>query len=116
VCQRFVFLLVTRVLAAARLKFSWADWVLIALLLGLIPRARHARIGLIVTQGTILRWRRDPLRCRWARKSRPKGRPSTRRSIRALVLQVARENDGWRYRRIAGEYAGDDSGHAASLR
>jgi transposase InsO family protein len=61
---------------------------------------------LIVAPGTILRWRRDLLRRRWARKSKPKGRPSTRRNIRALVLRMARENEGWGYRRIAGELAG----------
>jgi putative transposase len=87
----------------SRPRISWADRALIALLLGLIPRARHARVRLIVAPGTILRWRRDLLRRRWVRKSKPKGRPSTRRSIRALVLRMARENDAWGYRRIAGE-------------
>lgn len=126
-CLHFVFLLASRVLAAARVsrrdeawrtaeilllqhqvtvlqrqvgerarpKVSLADRALIALLLGLIPRARHARMRLIVTPGTILRWRRDLLRRRWARKSMPKGRPPTRRNIKALVLRMARENDGW---------------------
>jgi transposase len=90
----------------ARPKVSWADRALIALLLGLIPRTRHARLRLIVTPGTILCWRRDLLRRRWARKSRPRGRPPTRRNIRALVLRMASENDAWGYRRIAGELAG----------
>jgi transposase len=61
---------------------------------------------LIVTPGTILRWRRDLLRRRWAAKSKAKGRPPARRNIRALVLRMARENDAWGYRRIAGELAG----------
>jgi transposase len=138
VCLRFVFLIVTRVLAAARLsrrdaawrtaeilllhhqlavlqrqfgerarpKVSWADRALIALLLGLIPKARHDRLRLIVTPGTILRWRREILCRRWARKSKPKGRPATRRNIKALVLRMARENDAWGYRRITMELAG----------
>jgi transposase len=89
----------------ARPRVSWADRALIALLLGLIPRARHARMRLIVTPGTILRWRRDLLRRRWARKSRPKGRPPTRRNIKALALRMAREYEGWGYRRISGELA-----------
>jgi hypothetical protein len=72
---------------------SWADRALIALLPGLIPKARHDRLRLIVTPGTILRWRRDILRRRWAAKSKPNGRPATRRNIKALVLPMARENE-----------------------
>jgi transposase InsO family protein len=89
-----------------RPKASWADRALIAFLLGLIPKARHSGLRLIVTPGTILRWRRDLLRRRWAAKSRPKGRPATRRNIKALVLRMAKENESWGYRRIAGELAG----------
>ena len=137
-CLRFVFLLTSRILTAARVsrrdaawrtaeilllqhqlallqrqlgerarpKTSWADRALIALLLKLIPRARHARMTLIVTPGTILRWRRDLLHLRWACKSTPKGRPRTHRNIKKLVLHMARENEGLGYRRIAGELAG----------
>ena len=62
---------------------------------------------LIVTPGTILRWRRELLCRRWACKSKPKeGAPCDRRNIRALVLRMARENDARGYRRIAGELAG----------
>lgn len=89
-----------------RPKVSWADRALIVLLLGLIPRTRHDRLRLIATPGTILRWRRDLLRRRWAAKSRPKGRPAARRNIKALVLRLAKENEAWGYRRIAGELAG----------
>ena len=72
----------------ARPKTTWADRALIALLLGLIPRARHSRTKLIVSPGTILRWRRDLLRRCWARKSKPKGRPPTHRNIKTLVLRM----------------------------
>ncbi|MFC5001811.1 integrase core domain-containing protein [Dactylosporangium cerinum] len=54
---------------------------------------------------TMLRWHRDLIAARHARISRPKraGRPPTIRSIRQLVLRLARENNGWGYRRIHGE-------------
>jgi putative transposase len=50
----------------------------------------------------------DIIRRRWAAGSmqgKP-GRPATRRSIRALVRRLARENPGCGYRRIHGELAG----------
>jgi putative transposase len=55
-----------------------------------------------------VRWHRDIVRCRWAARSKcgRTGRPATRRSIRALVRRLARENPGWGYRRIHGELAG----------
>jgi transposase InsO family protein len=54
---------------------------------------------------TVLRWHRDLIARRHAAASRPKrrGRPRTVRSIRTLVLRLARENGGWGYRRIHGE-------------
>jgi transposase InsO family protein len=53
----------------------------------------------------VLRWHRDLLARRHAARSRPKspGRPRTVRSIRLLVLRLARENPSWGYRRIHGE-------------
>jgi hypothetical protein len=53
----------------------------------------------------VLRWHRDLIARRHALRSRPRrvGRPRTIRSIRRLVLRLARENTTWRYRRIHGE-------------
>ena len=91
-----------------RPKVTWADRALIALLLDIIPKGRRAEMRLFVSPETVLRWRRDILRRRWIRRSQHKrpGRPRTRRTVRALVLRVARENSGWGYRRIHGELAG----------
>ena len=137
-CLRFVFLLITRVASWLRLSrreevwktaeililrhqlavlqrrqprrpnLSWADRALLAVLLGVIPRARRQGLRLLVTPDTILRWHRDIVRRRWAAPSmRGKtGRPTIRRRIRALVLRLARENPEWGYRRIHGELAG----------
>ena len=86
---------------------DWADRAIIALLVGLVPKARRAGLRLFVTPDTILRWHRDLLRHRWAKKSRPKnGRPATHRNIKTLVLRLARQNPAWGYRRIHGELAG----------
>jgi transposase len=63
---------------------------------------------LIITPATILRWHRDIVRRRWARLSRRErcGRPPARRTVRSVVLRLARENESWGYRRIHGELAG----------
>ena len=137
-CLRFVFLLTTRVAAGLRLsrreemwktaeililrhqlsvlqrrqprrpKLDWADRALLAALLGVIPKARHQGLRLLITPDTIMRWHRDIVRRRWAARSKHgrTGRPATRRNIRALVRRLARENPGWGYRRIHGELAG----------
>jgi putative transposase len=91
-----------------RPNLNWADRALLTALLSVIPKARRQGLRLLVTPDTILRWHRDIARRRWAARSmRGKtGRPTTRRSIRALVLRLARENPDWGYRRIHGELAG----------
>src|SRR5713101_3091239 len=98
-CLRFVFLLITRVVAWLRLSqreetwktaeililrhqlavlqrrqprrpnLSWADRALLATLLSLIPEARRQGLRLLVTPDTIVRWRRDIVRRRWAARS-----------------------------------------------
>jgi transposase len=73
-----------------------------------IPKARRQGLRLLVTPDTILRWHRDIVRRRQAARSKRgrTGRPATRRTVRALVLRLARENPEWGYRRIRGELAG----------
>jgi hypothetical protein len=87
---------------------NWADRALLA-------AARRNGLRLLVTPDTILRWHRGIVR-RWAAKStRDKsGRPPTRRSIKALVLRLARENPEWGYRSIHRELAGLGVNVAAS--
>lgn len=89
----------------ARGSFTPADRALLAALLHRLPRAALRRTRLLVRPETVLRWHRDLVAARHARVSRPRrvGRPRTVRSIRALVLRLARENSSWGYRRIHGE-------------
>jgi putative transposase len=88
-------------------KLTWADRAWLALLAGLLPKQRLARLRLIVTPGTLLRWHRDLLRRRWAHRSRRgrPGRPPTHHRVKTLVIRLAKENPSWGYRRIHGELA-----------
>ena len=99
-----------------RPKLNWADRALLAALLGVIPKARRHGLRLLVTPDTIVRWHRGIIRRRWAARSMRgrTGRPSTRRTVKALVLRLARENPEWGYRRIRGELAGLGVNVAAS--
>ena len=92
----------------AHSRLTWPDRAWLALLAGTLPIERLSAMRLIVTPGTILRWHRDIVRRRWARRSRhgPSGRPPVRRNVRSVVLRLARENESWGYRRIHGELAG----------
>jgi putative transposase len=92
----------------AHSRLAWPDRAWLALLAGTLPAERLAAMRLIVTPGTILRWQRDIVRRRWARRSRRgrSGRPATHRRVRSAVLRLARENESRGYRRIHGELAG----------
>jgi transposase len=89
-------------------RLTWPDRAWLAMLAGTLPIERLCGIPLIVTPGTILRWHRDIVRRRWARRSDRgrSGRPATHRKVRSVVLRLARENESWGYRRIDGELAG----------
>src|ERR1022692_2493583 len=91
-----------------RPDLNWADRALLAALPGAIPKARRHGLRLLVTPDTILRWHRDIIRHRQAARSvrGRTGRPATRRTVRALVLRLARDNPEWGYRRIHAELAG----------
>src|ERR1035441_46282 len=127
-CLRFVFLLITRVVAWLRLSRREEAWRITEILilrhqLAVLQRRQPCRPQLNwagrgrrqdpalppqIPPDTILRWHRDIIRRRRAARSiRGKtGRPATRRNIKTLILRLARENPGWGYRRIHGELAG----------
>jgi hypothetical protein len=54
----------------------------------------------------VLRWHADLAKKRWAHPRRVPGRPRTAQTIRALALEMARDNPGWGYLRIHGELTG----------
>ena len=88
-----------------RPPLSHSNPVFLAALLHRLQRDVLGQIRLLVRPETVLRWHRDLLAHRHAARSRPRhpGRPRTIRSIRLLVLRLARENPSWGYRRIHGE-------------
>ena len=94
-----------RQLGTTRPRFSAGDRAFLAALLHRLPRDVLGRFRLLVQPDPVLRWHRDLLARRHAARSRPRhpGRPRTVRSVRLLVLRLARENPSWGYRCIHGE-------------
>jgi transposase len=90
-----------------RPRLTPPDRAYLAALLHRLPKSKLRQLHLIVSPDTILRCHRDLLRRHHAKASRPKraGRPPTVRSIKTLVLRLARENPSWGYRRVHGELA-----------
>lgn len=88
-----------------RVRFDPTDRTFLAALPHRLPMDALHGLRLLVRPDTVLRWHRDLISRRHAAASRPKrpGRPRTLRSIRVLVLRLARENPSRGYRRLHGE-------------
>jgi putative transposase len=102
---RHQLLVLQRQLGPDRVRFTPAERALPAAPLHRLPGDVLKRLHLVVRPDTVLRWHRDMLARRHARRSRPRrpGRPRTVRSIRVLVLRLVREDPEWGYRRVHGE-------------
>ena len=86
-----------------RPRLTWLDRALLSALSRLLPPPlRQLRL---ISPRTLLRWHAQLVARRWT-YPRPPGRPPVAPPIRALVLQMARENPTWGYRRIQGELVG----------
>ncbi|MGW0771056.1 hypothetical protein [Streptomyces sp. NPDC002676] len=83
--------------------FGGADRAVLAALLRLLSKRRRSALRLLVTPRTVLRWHARLVAKKWTCPHRGPGRPAKLEALRALVLCLARENDGWGYRRIHGE-------------
>jgi len=68
-------------------------------------RARLEESLLLFKPETVVGWHRALVRWKWTFKQQRQrgGRPRTPAGIEALVIQLARENPRWGYKRIAGE-------------
>jgi putative transposase len=78
----------------------------LAALARLLPGSQVRQLRLIISPRTLLRWHAGLVRRHWAYPRRGPGRLRTRATVRALILEMARDNPGWGYRRIHGELAG----------
>ena len=87
-------------------RLSWADRAVLSALARLLPGGHRRHLRLIVSPRTMLRWHADLVRRRWAYPRHTPGRPRTAQALRALVLEMARDNPAWGYRRIHGELTG----------
>jgi hypothetical protein len=74
---------------------SWADRAVLAALARLLPGGQFRRLRLVVSPRTVLCWHASLVRRRWACPRRAPGRPRAGQSVRALVLEMARDNPGW---------------------
>ena len=98
-----------------RPKLDWADRVLLAALLGVIPKARRRGLRLLVTRDTILRWHRDIVRRRRAARSAhgKTGPAGNSAEHQGPGPSAGPREPGWGYRRIHGEMAGRGASVAA---
>jgi putative transposase len=87
-----------------RPRLTRADRALLATLSR--AAARTAWTNLSVKPETLLRWHRQLVARRWTYAHRTAGRPPLERSLRELILRLARENPHWGYKRIVGELNG----------
>jgi hypothetical protein len=78
---------------AGRPRLTRADRALFAALSRTVPRT--AWTNLAVKPDTLLRWHRQLVARRWTYAHRKPGRPPLERSLRALILRLARENPHW---------------------
>ena len=85
---------------------SWADRAVLSALARLLPRGQLRHLRLVISPRTLLRWHASLVRRQWTYPRRAPGRPRTALAVRALVLEMARDNPFWEYRRIHGELTG----------
>ncbi len=82
-------------------QFAPRDRLLLAALSRVLPRRSWP--AFLVTPETLLRWHRRLVAKHWTYPHTRPGRPPVDRSVRALILGLARENSSWGYVRIVGE-------------
>jgi putative transposase len=88
-------------------SLSWADRGMLSALFRLVPKVQRHRLRLLVSPRTVLRWHARLVKRNWTYSHRRSGRPATAPELRALVVQMARNNPTWGYRRVGQAAPGD---------
>ncbi|WP_306322159.1 MULTISPECIES: integrase core domain-containing protein [unclassified Streptomyces] len=86
-----------------RPTFELGDRAVITALVRLLRKRERLALKLLVSPRTVLRWHARLVKRNWTYPHHRPGRPPKPAALRALVLRLARENDGWGYRRIQAE-------------
>lgn len=105
---------ILRAHAPARLRLSNEQRSTLAEIGKRLGRKGLAKVAVIANPETILSWFRKPVAQKFdgsSHRSYP-GRPRINAEVEALIVQMARENSGWGYDRIAGALA--NLGHEIS--
>ncbi len=61
----------------------------------MLPSSQVRQLRLVVSPRTLLRWHADLVRRHWTRPRRNPGRLRTAATVRALVLEMARDNPNY---------------------
>jgi len=85
-----------------RPRWQPADRLLLTAISRFLPRPDWQ--SLLPSPQTLLRWHRELVRRKWAAyRRRPRRQRPAPSELHQLILKLARENERWGYRRIAGE-------------
>jgi putative transposase len=89
-----------------RPRWQPSDRLVLAAISRVLPRPGWR--SLIPRPETLLRWHRELVRRQWAAyQGRPlRHRPTPSNELHDLIVKLARENEGWGYRRIVGRVGG----------
>ena len=86
-----------------RPRWQPIDRLVMAAISRVLPRPSWR--SLLPSPQTLMRWHRELVRRKWAAYGRRphRRRPTPRSELHNLILTMARDNEGWGYRRIVGE-------------
>jgi hypothetical protein len=91
-------------------QLSRGDRAVLAGLARLLPAGHLRQLRLVISPRALLRWHAHLVQRRWTYPRRAPGQSRIAHGVRALILEMARDNPGWGYLRIHGELTGP--GHA----